>query len=202
MGAIPINSTRNIRVITSILNFMRRRFRRPRKEKVIEPRFRANERILAPSVSVIDEAGKSLGEITLQNALDIARERGYDLVEVAPNVQPPVCKLLDYGKFQYQQSKQEQQAKAKQRKIAIKGVRIGLRTDDHDMTFKKQQVEKFLNKGHKVKIEVFLRGREKAYRDRGREALGQFIQLIGIPYKIEEEIKGSPSGFSIIITAQ
>lgn len=181
---------------------MRRRFRRPRKEKVVEPRFRANERILSPSVSVIDETGKPLGEITLQEALDIARERGYDLVEVAPNAHPPVCKLLDYGKFQYQQAKQEQQAKSKQKKIDIKGVRIGLRTDDHDMTFKKQQVEKFLSKGHKVKIEVFLRGREKAYRDRGREALGQFIKSVGTPYKVEEEIKGSPSGFSIIITTQ
>ncbi len=132
-------------------------------------------------------------------ALRMAREQGLDLVEVAPMAKPPVCKIMDFGKFQYQQSKQDRLNKAKQKKVEVKGIRIGLRTDDHDLTFKKDQAEKFLKKGDKVKIEIQLRGREKAHQDLARTNLEDFVKSIGVPYKTEQEIKRYPGGFNTII---
>lgn len=181
---------------------MRRRFRRPRKEKVVEPKFKANERIRVPRVFVIDEKGENLGEMETAEAIEKAKEREMDLVEVSPNAKPPVCKFIDYGKFQYQQAKKEQQAKAKQKKVDTKGIRIGLRTDAHDLLFKKNQAEKFLTKGHKVKAEIFLRGREKAHRNLAKENLQKFVDTIEIPYKTEEELSSFPNGFNITIAPE
>ncbi len=132
-------------------------------------------------------------------ALQMAREQGLDLVEVAPMAQPPVCRIMDYGKYQYQQSKQDRLNKSKQKKVEIKGIRIGLRTDDHDLDFKKDQAEKFLKKGDKVKIEIQLRGREKAHQDLARKNLEEFIGSIETPHKTEQEIKRYPGGFNTII---
>lgn len=148
---------------------------------------------------MIDEQGQQLGEMETTKARETAQERGLDLVEVSPNAQPPVCRFLDYGKFQYQQAKQEQAAKSKQRKVDTKGVRIGLRTDDHDRLFKIEQIKKFLTKGHKVKVEIVLRGREKAYKDQAKQILRQFVETIDIPFKIEEDVKSFPGGFNMII---
>jgi translation initiation factor IF-3 len=133
-------------------------------------------------------------------ALQIAREREIDLVEVAPTAQPPVCRIMDYGKFQYQQSKQDRQSKAKQKKTEVKGIRIGVRTDDHDLNFKKDQTEKFLTKGDKVKIEIVLRGREKAHAELARTNLVNFLKSIAIDYKVEQDIKRFPGGFNVVIT--
>ncbi len=151
---------------------------------------------------MIDEKGKGLGEMSTEEALRIARERELDLVEVSPKANPPVCRILDYGKFQYQQSKQDRLAKAKQKKVEVKGIRIGIRTDEHDLDFKKNQADKFLRKGNKVKIEIILRGREKAHQSLARETLGQFIKQIQTPYRIEEEIKRFQEGFNIIIAPE
>lgn len=135
-------------------------------------------------------------------ALNIAREKSLDLVEIAPVARPPVLKIMDFGKFQYQKSKQDQKSKAKQKKVDIKGIRIGVRTDDHDLDFKKNQAEKFLKKGDKVKIEIIMRGREKAHQDLGRKNLEEFVKSINFPYNIEQEIKRFPGGFNIIIAPQ
>lgn len=151
---------------------------------------------------MIDETGKGLGEMSTEEALRIARERELDLVEVSPKATPPVCRIMDYGKFQYQQSKQDRLAKAKQKKVEVKGIRIGIRTDEHDLNFKKNQADKFLRKGNKVKIEIILRGREKAHQNLARETLIQFIKRIQTPYRIEEEIKRFPEGFNIIIAPE
>jgi len=135
-------------------------------------------------------------------ALAMARERLLDLVEVAPNVRPPVCKIIDYGKLQYQQSKQKRLAQAKQKSVEIKGIRIGVRTDEHDLNFKKAQIDKFLKKGDKVKIEIIMRGREKAHQELARETLKSFIASVTTPYKIEDEIKRFPGGFNTLIAPQ
>jgi translation initiation factor IF-3 len=133
-------------------------------------------------------------------ALEIAKEKMLDLVEIAPKAIPPVCKIMDFGKYQYQKSREERQNKAKQRKVDIKGIRIGVRTDDHDLNFKKDQAEKFLKKGHKIKLEIVMRGREKAHQDLARKNLVEFLKTISIPYKLEQEIKRFPGGFNVIIT--
>jgi translation initiation factor IF-3 len=132
-------------------------------------------------------------------ALQIAKSKELDLVEIAPQAAPPVCKIMDYGKYQYQKSKEDRLHKAKQKKFDIKGIRIGVRTDDHDLAFKKENAEKFLKKGNKVKVEISLRGREKAHQDLARKNLQGFLASISIPFKTEQEIKRFPGGFNVII---
>ena len=133
-------------------------------------------------------------------ALQLARAKELDLVEISPTAKPPVLRIMDFGKFQYQKSKQDQKSKAKQKKVDIKGIRIGARTNEHDLEFKKEQAEKFLKKGNKIKIEIILRGREKAYQDLARKNLEEFVRSIETPNKIEQEIKRFPGGFNVIIT--
>jgi translation initiation factor IF-3 len=140
--------------------------------------------------------------MNIEQALGIAREQELDLVEIAPKAQPPVCKIMDYGKYQYQQSKQDRLNKAKQKKVEVKGIRIGIRTDTHDLEFKKNQVEKFLTKGDKVKAEIVLRGREKAHQELARKNLSDFLKTIAVPYKTEQEMKRFPGGFNIIIAPE
>ncbi|HFC36149.1 MAG TPA: translation initiation factor IF-3 [Candidatus Moranbacteria bacterium] len=179
---------------------MRRRYKR-KPIKPQKPRYRVNEHIRVPVVFVVDEKGEKLGEMETGKALEIAHERELDLVEVAPNAQPPVCKIISYGKFQYSQSKQDRLSKAKQKKTGTKGIRLGMRTDEHDLAFKKKQAEKFLSKGHKVKIELRLKGREKAHQDLAKENLRNFVESLDIPYKIEDDIKKFPGGFNVVISA-
>jgi translation initiation factor IF-3 len=180
---------------------MRRRFK-PRKQLTYEkPRYRVNERIRIPRVSVIDESGQALGEMSNYEALDIAKSKELDLVEVSPNTRPPVCKIMDYGKFQYAQAKKSK-SQSSQKKTETKGIRIGVRTDTHDLEFKKKQTEKFLSKGNKVKIEIRLRGREKAHQDLARQNLKDFSKNIETPHKIEEDVKRFPGGFNILIAPE
>lgn len=195
MGAIPISST-------NFKKMRRRRHNRPKPKPVSKLRLRVNEMITAPEVRVIGSAGENHGVIPLAQALELAREQENDLVEVSPLANPPVCKITDYGKLQYQEAKQEQQKKAKQKKVDTKGIRLGFRTDKHDLFFKKTQAEKFLMKGHKVKVELWLRGREKAMLDKAKENLVEFLNTIQIPIKYEEEVKKSPRGFSALIVAE
>jgi translation initiation factor IF-3 len=177
----------------------RRRYRRPQPKIVLAPKTRINEMIRVPEVFLIDAEGESRGVMPTDQAIALAREVELDLVEVSPKAEPPVCKILNFGKFQYSQAKQEQHAKAKQKKVETKGIRIGLRTDTHDLEFKRSQAEKFLKKGQKVKVEIVLRGREKYLPDRAREAFVAFLQSIQFPYKTEEEIKRFPAGFHTTI---
>lgn len=135
-------------------------------------------------------------------ALEMAKTRQLDLIEVSPNAKPPVCRVMDYGKFQYQESKQKRLAQAKQKKVETKEVRMGIRTESHDRDFKRSQVEKFLGKGDKVKIEIILKGREKAHQDLARKVILEFVALITVPYKVEEELKRFPGGFNILIIPQ
>ena len=146
-----------------------------------------------------DADGAQLGVLPTEKALEIAKEEALDLVEIAPHAVPPVCKIMDFGKFQYQKSRLERSNKSKQKKSEVKGIRLGVRTDTHDLDFKKAQAEKFLKKGAKVKVELTMRGREKAHQDLARENLKQFLHNIAIPYKIEQEIKRYPGGFNAII---
>lgn len=132
----------------------------------------------------------------------MARERELDLVEIVPNTRPPVVKIMDFGKYQYQKAKEEQQQKAKQKRIEVKGIRLGLRTDEHDIEVRRKRAEQFLSEGNKVKIEIRLKGREKAHQPLARENLNNFIQSIAVPNKIEQEIKKFPGGFNAIIAPQ
>lgn len=161
-----------------------------------------NEKILVPQVMVIDINGENRGVMDTAAAILLAQEQEADLVEVSPMAKPPVCKITDYGKLQYKAAKQEQQQKAKQKKVETKGIRLGFRTDTHDLLFKKTQAEKFLTKGNKVKIEIVLRGREKAMQEKARESISTFIKNIAVPHRFEEDIKRGPMGFNALIVPE
>lgn len=141
-----------------------------------------------------------MGVIPTDQALKMAKERELDLVEIVPNTRPPVVKIMDYGKYQYQKAKEAQQQKSNQKKTEVKGLRIGLKTDDHDVEVRRKQAEKFLAAGNKVKIEIRLKGREKAHQPLARETLQKFVDSIAVANKIEQEVKRFPGGFNVIIT--
>ncbi len=160
-----------------------------------------NETIRVTPIRLIDETGEQLGIVETFKALQLAQSKGLDLVEISPTAKPPVCKIIDWGKFQYQEAKKQQDAKGKQKKIDIKGVRFRPTTDENDLNFKLKQTEKFLSKGNKVKVEIVLRGREKAFANQSREKLQIFIDKIKIPIKIEQGIKRQFNGFNVLISS-
>jgi len=129
----------------------------------------------------------------------MARDAGLDLIEIAPNVRPPVCRIMDHGKYQYQKSKQEKGQRSKQKNVEVKGIRISMRTGQHDLNTKIKQIEKFLGKDYKIRIEMILKGREKSLSDLAKEKLNQFIELITTEIRIEQEIRRQPRGLSIVI---
>ncbi len=139
---------------------------------------RVNERIRIREVRLIDEEGQQVGVIPTRDALEMARQRGLDLVEVAPNAMPPVCRLMDYGKFRYEQSRKERESRKNQHVVELKEVRIRPKIDDHDLETKGRQAAKFLDGGDKVKLTVLFRGREMAHPDIGRGLLDQLAEQL------------------------
>ncbi len=148
---------------------------------------------------LIDENGQNVGVVETHKAIEQARNKGLDLIEIAPTTRPPVCRIMDFGKYQYQKSREERKQKNKQKKIEVKGVRISLRTGQHDLAFKAKQADKFLKQGNKIRIEIILRGREKGLADMAYEKINQFVQLLETEVKTEQEIKKQPRGFSMVV---
>lgn len=139
---------------------------------------RVNERIRIREVRLIDEEGQQVGIIPTRDAMEMARSRGLDLVEVAPNAVPPVCRIMDYGKFRYEQSRKERESRRNQHVIELKEVRIRPKIDDHDLETKGRQAAKFLDAGDKVKMTVLFRGREMAHPDIGKALLDQLADML------------------------
>ena len=133
------------------------------------------------------------------DALKLAREKELDLAEVGPNVQPPIAKIMDYGKYIYRKERQEKKSGPKQKEQERKTVRVGFKTGIHDLEFKAKQVGKFLKEGNTVKIELTLRGREKALAHLGKERLNTFIKFIKEEFAIHDNVKRSPFGWTITI---
>jgi translation initiation factor IF-3 len=131
--------------------------------------------IRAPEVRVITSDGKQAGILSLKEAMKLAEEQGLDLVEVAPNASPPVCRIMNYGKYKYQQNKRTHDARKHQTVIHVKEVKLRPRTEEHDFQFKLRHAQRFLSEGNKVKISVLFRGREMAYPEFGMEVLNRFI---------------------------
>ena len=137
-----------------------------------------NEQIRAKEVQLIDDAGEKRGVMSLNSALDIAYDKKLDLVLVAPNAQPPVCKIMNYGKYKFEQSKKEKEAKKKQKVFELKEIRITPNIEQHDFEFKVKNARKFLEDGNKVKITVRFRGRELNYVKLGEANLNKFIDAL------------------------
>ena len=134
-----------------------------------------NEQIRDKEVRVLSEEGEQLGVMTLQDARKLAEDAGVDLVKINPNAKPPVCKIVDYGKFKYEQTRKEKEAKKKQKVTELKEIRITPNIEQHDFDFKAKNIRKFIEDGNKVKVTVRFRGRELNYVKLGEEALNKFI---------------------------
>jgi translation initiation factor IF-3 len=137
---------------------------------------RVNHRIRVPEVRVIDANGEMLGVLATHEALRRAQEQGLDLVEVNPKAEPPVCKILDFGKYKYEEKKKAGEAKRKQTVVEIKEIKLRPKTDDHDIAFKTKAARRFLEAGHKVKFTVRFRGREITHPEKAQEQLTLLIQ--------------------------
>ncbi len=163
-----------------------------------------NRQIRAREIRVIDETGKQLGVMDLEKALQLASERNLDLIQATEKVDPPVCKIMDYGKYLYQEKKKEKLATKKQRGGELKGIRLGFAISQHDLEVRANLAEKFLKAGNKVRIEMQLRGRERALGDFAKGKINKFLETLAnlIPYKIEKELKREPRGFTMIIAKQ
>ncbi|MCS7280731.1 MAG: translation initiation factor IF-3 [Desulfobacterota bacterium] len=156
-----------------------------------------NEKIKAKEVRVVDETGKQLGIMPLSEALRIAREKDLDLVEVAPKSEPPVCKIMDFGKYKYQLAKKAHEAKKKQTIIHVKEMKIGLKIEDHDLNFKIKHIKEFLSEGHKVKVVIVFKGREIQRVDMGEELANKIIKLVeGVG---QVEVKPKLEGKNIVM---
>ena len=138
---------------------------------------------------MISADGEQVGIVEVQKAIDMAENDGLDLVEVAPNAKPPVCKIMDYGKYRYEISKKEKDSKKKQHVIVVKEIRIRPRTEDHDLEFKVKHAHKFLEQKNKVKFTVQFRGRELAYKQFGEDLLERVIEMLDDIAKVEGEKK-------------
>ena len=148
-----------------------------------------NEKIRAPEVRVIGHDGQQLGIIPIRKALELAAMEHLDLVEVAPNAAPPVCKVMDYGKFKYQQNKRSQEAKKKQTVIQVKEVKIRPKTDEHDLQVKIRHIKRFLSQKDKAKVTILFRGREIAYSDQGFKVLDRIKEELKEETVIEQQPK-------------
>ncbi len=135
---------------------------------------RINRRIRARELRVVDEDGKQSGVVALEEALKMATDAGLDLVEVAPQLKPPVVRIMDYSKYKYEQEKKEREAKKKQHVIHVKEIKIGPKIEEHDYQVKLDHAEKFLKRGDKTKVTMRFRGRQMAHIDLGRKVLDRF----------------------------
>ena len=145
-----------------------------------------NDQIRATEVRLVGENGEQLGIMSLSQAKQIAEEKDLDLVEISPNATPKVCKVMNYGKFKYEQVKREKEAKQKQKVAEMKTIRIGLNISEHDMDYRAKQVREFVEDGSKVKANMMLRGRQNAYEQNGIETLQSFAEKVGDVAVIEK----------------
>ncbi len=145
---------------------------------IIANEHQINEQIRDSSIRVVSEEGEQLGIMSAREAMNIAEEKGLDLVKISPSAQPPVCKIMDYGKFRFEQSKKQKEAKKNQHIITIKEMRLSTNIDKHDLDVKAKSVSKFLKAGDKVKISLRFRGRQMTHTDLGREVMEEFFSMV------------------------
>lgn len=146
--------------------------------------YRVNEQIRAREVRIVSDGGAEV--MPTRQALELARQQGVDLVEISPNAQPPVCRIIDYSKFLYQQKKHQKEMKQKQAKVDIKEIRFGPQTDEHDYQFKLKHAKEFLNGGNKVRAYVFFRGRSILFKEQGEVLLLRFANDLEEYAKVEQ----------------
>ncbi|MCI0606799.1 translation initiation factor IF-3 [bacterium] len=163
---------------------------------------RANERIRAREVRVIDEDGSQVGIMQVRDALILARQKELDLVEIAPTAQPPVCRIMNLGKYLYQMSKKAQQARRKQKTVQVKEVKFRPKTDEHDYLFKRKHIERFIGEGHKVKATIMFRGREMAHPEIGKRILERLMEELKELIEVERMPKQEGNNMIAVFSAK
>jgi translation initiation factor IF-3 len=161
---------------------------------------RINHQITAKEVRVVDDEGNMLGVMPPRQGMRLAQERELDLVEIAPKAKPPVCKIIDYGKYQYEQQKKEKHQRKQQQQQQMKEIRFKWRTDTHDFNFKARHAEKFLLDGNKVKASVMFRGREITHKEIGRELLERFVERLSEVAHVDQMIRSEGKFMSVILS--
>lgn len=161
---------------------------------------RVNERIRTKSVRLISAEGEQLGIVSVHEAMRVAKDDGLDLVEVAPNSDPPVCRIMDYGKFKYQASKRVQEARKKSKAFQLKEIKMRPHTEDHDLNFKVKNIKKFLDNKNRVKVTVFFRGREMAFMDAGVKLLNRVAEKVSEEGSVEQQpVREARNRMSMVI---
>lgn len=163
-------------------------------------RIRINREIRAQELRVVGPAGENLGVLSLEAALQVAKDASLDLIEISPNANPPVAKVMDYGKFQYEQKKRESAARSKAKVSETKEVQIKVGTGENDMRLKARKAAEWLEEGHRVRVELFLKGRYKGMDEAFlKTRLEKFVMLIPYAYKLAEPVARAPKGFAAIL---
>ncbi|MBN2050819.1 MAG: translation initiation factor IF-3 [Spirochaetales bacterium] len=148
--------------------------------------FRVNEEIRVKQVRLIGDDGTQHGIVDIEDALRVAKEAECDLVEVSPQAKPPVCKILDYGKYKFELEKKQRESKKKQKLVKIKEIRMQPKIEKHDLEFKTKHIQEFLEEGNKVKVTIRFRGRELAHTELGRKVLDEVLEMLEIPYVLDK----------------
>ncbi len=158
-------------------------------------RERINNQIRAKELRVIDNENQNLGLLSIKDALELAQSKGLDLIEISPNANPPVAKIMDFGKYQYEASKKLKRAKAGAKSTETKSIQVKIGTGEHDLELKAKNASKWLKEGHRIKVELFLAGRAK-YMDEKflKERLDRVLHLITVEYKVSDSYKRGPKG--------
>ena len=184
-----------IRVFNTVeYGYVRRRYRTIAREALI------NEEIRASEMRVISADGQQLGIMSREEALSLAEEKNLDLVCIAPKAEPPVCKILDYGKFKYDQQKKEKEAKKRQHTTQVKEIRLSTFIEDHDIMVKAKTGAKFLKDGNKLKVSLRFRGRERDYVSRGQEVMEKFAEAVSEVGEVEKKPKFEGRSLTMILT--
>ncbi len=162
------------------------------------PQARINHQIRVPEVRLLGPEGENLGIVTVQEALKIAKEHNLDLIEISPKANPPVAKIADYGKFQYDENKKQKAAKANAKTVEVKSLQVKIGTGEHDLVLKAKKASEWLAEGHRIRLDLFLTGRTKYLDEKFlKERLDRILKLISVDFKINEAAKKSPKGMTI-----
>ena len=173
-----------------------------RKEGNISKNIRINEEIRAKELRVIGASGEQLGIMPLEDALRISQDAGVDLVEISPNAEPPVAKIIDWGKFQYQKMKEQQKNKRNAKSVELKQMRFGLKIGMGDLDVKLRKIKKFLVNGDKVKIQIVFKGREMAHKEIGFEMAEKIISLLENDAIVEQKPQMAGRNLSLVIRSK
>lgn len=173
-----------------------------RKEGNISKKIRINEEIRAKELRVIGASGEQLGIMSLEDALRISQDAGVDLVEISPNAEPPVAKIIDWGKFQYQKMKEQQKNKRNAKSVELKQMRFGLKIGVGDLDVKLRKIKKFLVNGDKVKIQIVFKGREMAHKEIGFEMAEKIISLLDNDAIVEQKPQMAGRNLSLVIRSK